>query len=116
MIFPPTSDPTAPYLSLPTLAAYLRSHGIEVLCIDATSGHMKFFTKDSLKGFRRPLIGRIKYFEEQKALDHYEQLIYAQLWKASGYVESVPDAIEGALSILRDRSGERFYDFREYYG
>ncbi|MGA1825553.1 MAG: B12-binding domain-containing radical SAM protein [bacterium] len=115
MIFPPASDPTAPYLSLPTLAAYLQSHGIEVLCIDANIGaYERFFTKSSLRRFGRRLIRRIKSLDGKKALNHFEQLIYAQLWKVSGYVKFVPDAIEEALDILRDRSGERFYDFCEY--
>ena len=30
LIYPPTCDPTAPYLSLPTLTGYLRAHGVEV--------------------------------------------------------------------------------------
>ena len=35
LIYPPTCDPTAPYLSVPTLCAYLRENGVEVLPIDA---------------------------------------------------------------------------------
>lgn len=35
LIYPPTCDPTNPYLSVPTLTAYLRSHAVEVLPIDA---------------------------------------------------------------------------------
>ena len=35
LIYPPACDPTAPYLSIPTLAAWLHKHGKEVLPIDA---------------------------------------------------------------------------------
>ena len=35
LVYPPTCDPTAPYLALPTLTAFLRQNGVEVLQIDA---------------------------------------------------------------------------------
>ena len=35
LIYPPTADPTAPYLSVPALTGYLRSKGVDVLPIDA---------------------------------------------------------------------------------
>ena len=35
LIYPPTCDPTAPYLAVPMLTGFLRSHGREVLPIDA---------------------------------------------------------------------------------
>ena len=35
LIYPPTCDPTAPYLSVPMLSGFLRSKGVEVLPIDA---------------------------------------------------------------------------------
>ena len=35
LIYPPTCDPTAPYLAVPTLSGWLRAHGHEVLPIDA---------------------------------------------------------------------------------
>ncbi len=35
LIYPPTCDPTAPYIAVPALTGYLRQHGVEVLPIDA---------------------------------------------------------------------------------
>ena len=35
LVYPPACDPTAPYLSVPTLTAQLRLRGIDVLPIDA---------------------------------------------------------------------------------
>ncbi|MGA9479556.1 MAG: hypothetical protein WBV21_17410, partial [Desulfobacterales bacterium] len=35
LIFPPICDPTAPYIALPSLTAWLRFHSIEVVPIDA---------------------------------------------------------------------------------
>ena len=35
LVYPPTSDPTAPYLAVPMLTGFLRAHGVDVLPIDA---------------------------------------------------------------------------------
>src|SRR5262249_45070662 len=35
LVYPPTCDPTAPYLAVPMLTGFLRAHGVEVLPIDA---------------------------------------------------------------------------------
>lgn len=35
LVYPPTCDPTAPYLAVPMLAGFLRAHGVEVVPIDA---------------------------------------------------------------------------------
>ncbi len=35
LVYPPSCDPTAPYLAVPTLAAWLRREGIDVLPVDA---------------------------------------------------------------------------------
>jgi len=35
LVYPPTCDPTAPYLAVPMLAGFLRAHGKSVLPVDA---------------------------------------------------------------------------------
>ena len=35
LIYPPTCDPTAPYLAVPMLTGFLRAHGVQVVPIDA---------------------------------------------------------------------------------
>ncbi len=35
LVYPPTCDPTAPYLAVPMLTGFLRANGVEVLPIDA---------------------------------------------------------------------------------
>ena len=32
LIYPPTCDPTAPYLAVPMLTGFLREHGVEYVC------------------------------------------------------------------------------------
>ncbi|MBN2374173.1 radical SAM protein [bacterium] len=115
LIFPPSSDPTAPYISLPSLAAYLRAHDIPVLCIDANiEAYERLLTKDSLIKSGSRLKGRFSRLDRKKALGHYDRIIYAHLCREIGLVRSVPFAIEDAISILKDRSGREFYDTRRY--
>ena len=35
LVYPPTCDPTAPYLAVLMLTGFLRAHGVEVLPVDA---------------------------------------------------------------------------------
>src|SRR5438105_9872794 len=35
LVYPPTCDPTAPYLAVPMLTGFLRAEGVEVVPIDA---------------------------------------------------------------------------------
>lgn len=35
LIYPPSYDPTAPYLSVPTLTGFLRANGVDVIPLDA---------------------------------------------------------------------------------
>ena len=33
LIYPPTCDPTAPYLAVPMLTGFLRAHGVQVVLV-----------------------------------------------------------------------------------
>jgi hypothetical protein len=35
LVYPPTCDPTAPYLAVPMLTGFLRAHDVDVLPIDS---------------------------------------------------------------------------------
>ena len=116
LIFPPICDPTAPYIALPSLAAWLRSHGIETVPIDANlectehllqSHHLEILTERLSK--------RLSRLERKHTLNHREQLAYATLWQGKRAGCSTLKNIEDAVSVLRDRSGTRFFDPAEYY-
>jgi len=115
LVFPPTADPTAPYLSLPLLAACLRGAGHEVLLRDVNlEAYEALLRPDRLGELSARLERKLQRLEARPALDHEQQLAYAALWSARGEAAAVPATIEGALATLRDRSGERFYDPRHY--
>ena len=115
LIYPPTCDPTAPYLSLPTLTGYLRAHGVEVLPIDANvEGYSRLLSCETLTALACRVAERWAKLKRKSALNHAEQLAGAALWEAREDARSAPDAIEDAVAVLRDRSGKRFFDPPQY--
>ena len=113
LIYPPTCDPTAPYLSVPTLTAWLRTHDVEVVPIDANVEAWEWLLqRPRLEGVHAAVERRIAELEEQAALSHQDQLAYAQLWSARADAEIAPRGIEDALATLRDR--EAFWDPKRY--
>ncbi len=115
LVYPPSCDPTAPYLSVPTLTAWLRAHDVEVLPIDANvEGWEWLLARPRLERLGAHIEDRLARLDAQRSLSHADQLEYAALWAARGDAVAAPRAIEGALAVLRDRSGRRFYDPRAY--
>ncbi|HEY1960313.1 MAG TPA: radical SAM protein [Polyangiaceae bacterium] len=113
LIYPPTCDPTAPYLSLPTLTAWLRKHDVEVVPIDANVGAWDFLlSPERLGRMREAIDARIGALENKSALSHEEQLVYAQLWSARADAEIAPSRIADATRAVRDR--DAFYDPEKY--
>src|SRR5262252_8900251 len=113
LVYPPTCDPTAPYLAIPTLAAWLRKHGVEVLPIDANLEAWEFLlTRPRLAACATRIEQRIAELDAKSELAHEEKLIYAAAWQARGEAADVPPRIEDALSVLRDPN--RFYDAEQY--
>jgi hypothetical protein len=115
LVYPPSCDPTAPYLSVPTLTAWLRMHGVDVLPVDANlEGWEWLLSRERLEGLGAQLEQRLAELDARSSLSHEEQLAYAALWAARGDAADAPRAIDAALAVMRDRSGERFHDPRAY--
>lgn len=115
LVYPPSCDPTAPYLSVPTLAAWLRLHDVEVLPIDANVEAWEWvLSRPRLEDLGARIERRLAQLEARPSLSHEAQLEYAALWAARGDAAAAPRAIEEAFSVLRDRSGRRFYDPQAY--
>ena len=113
LVYPPACDPTAPYLAVPTLTAWLRRHGVEVLPVDANVEAWEWLlSKPHLEKLAARIEDRLATLDAQPSLAHAEQLEYAALWAARGDAAAVPRAIEDALAVMRD--GERIYDPRAY--
>jgi hypothetical protein len=104
LIYPPTCDPTAPYLAVPMLAAFLRQHGVEVLPIDANiEAFDRLLQPDALHRLAQRVESRIAELERRPYLPHVEQLAYAALWRVRGVAQVLPEQILSAKHVLRDR-------------
>ena len=103
LVYPPTCDPTAPYLAVPMLTGFLRANGVEVLPIDANiEAFDQLLSPGSLAGLRDRLEARLAELDRKPALEHAEQLEYAALVRARAEAKAVPDGIAQAKHTLRD--------------
>jgi anaerobic magnesium-protoporphyrin IX monomethyl ester cyclase len=113
LIYPPTCDPTAPYLAVPMLTGFLRAHGVEVLPVDANvEAWDALLTARAMKRVLQRLEGRLAALDGRSSLGHAEQLEYAALWGARGDAHAAPDAVDEAKRVMRDP--ELFFDARAY--
>jgi hypothetical protein len=112
LVYPPTCDPTAPYLSVPMLTGFLRSRGVEVLPIDANvEAYDALLRHAPLARLAERVERRLERLNGRDRLTHVEQRSYAALWQARGDAAAVPDRIEAAVATLRS---ERAFDPRAY--
>ncbi len=113
LIYPPTCDPTAPYLAVPMLTGFLRRAGVTVLPIDANVEAYEYWLRpQALAEVRDRIEGNIARLEAKAQLTHADQLHYSCLWEARGDATAVPEGIEQAVATLRDR--QHFFDVPTY--
>jgi anaerobic magnesium-protoporphyrin IX monomethyl ester cyclase len=113
LIYPPTCDPTAPYLAVPALTGWLRAHGHEVLPIDANlEGWEQLLSPAVLGDFAARLEQRQDALEAKSRLSHLDQLAYASIVRARADAAHAPGAITDALATFRDPV--RFHDPKSY--
>jgi anaerobic magnesium-protoporphyrin IX monomethyl ester cyclase len=71
LVYPPTCDPTAPYVSLPVLAACLRAAGHDVLLVDANlEAYERLLRPEALRALGARLERRLRRLEQRPALGH----------------------------------------------
>lgn len=113
LVYPPTCDPTAPYLALPMLAGFLRHHGVEVDLVDANlEAYLDLLTVERTTALRDRLETRLGELDGRASLGHPEQLEYAALANARADAHAVPSAIDSALTTMRDEAS--FFDVAAY--
>ena len=109
LVYPPTCDPTAPYLAVPMLTGFLRANGVEVLPIDANvEAFDALLDPVALASLRDRLEARLSELDGKSALAHAEQLEYVALARARGDAHAVPGGIAQAKDTFRDET--RFHD------
>ncbi len=113
LVYPPTCDPTAPYLAVPMLTGFLRAHGVSVLPIDANiEAYDALLDPTPMAQLRDRLEARLTALDARPALAHGEQLEYVALARARGDAHDVPDRIAAAKATMRDPA--RFFDAEKY--
>lgn len=116
LVFPPQGHFTQPYLSLPSLAAYLRQNGVpEVELIDASiEAYDHCLSRERLQRS----LARIRAGEGLGALNARESLGFSEMERYQLLSEidligdEVASRIDEAKRVLRDR--EQFYDYERY--
>ncbi|NOU31899.1 MAG: radical SAM protein, partial [Polyangiaceae bacterium] len=105
LVYPPTCDPTAPYLAIPTIAAFLRENGVEVLPVDANIEAFDALLREApLVALRDRLEARLAVLDGQEGLSHTEQLEYAALVRARAEAHAIPEGIAQAKATLRSEA------------
>jgi hypothetical protein len=113
LVYPPTCDPTAPYLAVPMLTGFLRAHGVDVVPVDSNvEAYDRLLRQRPLLDMRRRLVERLGRLERRATLDHVARRLYAQLWRARGDAESAPEGIDEARAVLKDAT--RFFTPHDY--
>jgi hypothetical protein len=113
LVYPPTCDPTAPYLAVPMLTGFLRAHGVDVLPIDANIEAWDALLQPApLSALADRLERRLDRLDRRPSLDHQAQLAYLQLWQARGDALAAPAGIAEARAVLKDPA--LFFDPQRY--
>src|SRR4051812_45262183 len=90
LVYPPTCDPTAPYLAVPMLTGFLRANGVDVLPIDANlEAFDALLSPDTLATLRDRLEARLGELDRKATLGHADQLEHAALARARGDAHAV---------------------------
>jgi anaerobic magnesium-protoporphyrin IX monomethyl ester cyclase len=110
LIFPPLWIPHRPYLSLPSLCAYLKSNGVNVIQKDFNvEAYNLLLSDDYLKGLLERLQNQFDALDSKDRLTPgIEQRHYCNLHKSKSSVTHIAEKIEKAKGVFRSK--QAFYD------
>ncbi len=113
LIHPPFSDPTQPYLSLPTLKAYLKGRRLDAQVVDLNVEATHWLLqRDTIEELARSLGLRFLKLNAAAELSFDEQREYRQIALARPKIETVLGAEVSPAVVFRDN--ERFHDPAQY--
>lgn len=116
LVFPPQGHFTQPYLSLPSLTAYLRQQGLEDVhqLDESIAAYDHFLTRERLaRSLERVRAGEgLAALDVRDGLDYSAMERYQTLSEIDLIGEAVVDSIEEAKRVLR--SPRDFYDYERY--
>jgi len=114
LIFPPLWAAHRPYLSLPSLTAYLKDRNIDVAQKDFNIEAYDLLLSESyLKAAGERLRVKFKALDSKNMLaPGMEQQLYYSLFKAKSNIGYIAGQVEYAKSVLKNK--DRFYDLETY--
>ncbi len=112
LVFPPFSDPTQSYVSLPVLKAHLSAKGFDATIADFNVESVRFlFRKENVDRLKEAVSSGFRRLDRAESLSLSGQLEYERLLKGMRALEALPSDYDvlGAF-----RAENRFYDYGEY--
>ncbi|MEE9165221.1 MAG: radical SAM protein [Nitrospinota bacterium] len=110
LLFPPSWIPSQPFLSLPSLTAFLRQEGVEVIQRDINIEFLEILmTWEKVKGLYRRIEEGIKLIEKNGGDQAGEKC--ARMKQAVEWLPQLTDWIENAKKVFR---GDQFYVIENY--
>ncbi len=103
LLFPPQWVPYQPHLALPSLAAFLKANGVDVVQEDLNLESYEYFlTRKYLRALKPRLEDMFRFLDARPQLSPgVETRLYADLFLARSSVNFVADAVEEAKSVFR---------------
>lgn len=113
LLFPPAADPSQPYLSLPSLTAFLKQHGYSVIQRDVNiEAYETLLTGERLYQSYQRIYTVFSQLEQKDHLTYSEQKKYKSLALALLGAFDIIQNIDEAKEVMRNKKD--FYDASKY--
>ena len=110
LIFPPHWSPYQPYLSIPSLSAFLKEKGYKVKQRDINIECIDYITSTAgLKNYYKKIEEKVKKLKEKENLSKEEKKKLRRLSSWEGSYNDLIRAIKGAKDLLKDK--KKFFNF-----
>ncbi len=114
LLFPPQWIPTQPYLSLPTLTAFLKANNCDVEQMDINVSFYDYLlSKPGLTAFYEKANLKFQELESKKELSPELQKQYAALGSSILFGEYIIDEVEDAKKVIKNKAD--FYDIEALF-
>lgn len=113
LIFPPQWSPFQPYLSIPSLSAYLEMHGYPVVQKDLNvESYDIFLSPEHILSMEKKIKKKFELLDAKERLSIKEQVEYASLFTGMARASHAHECISDAIKIIKTE--DKFYDINDY--